>query len=179
MILIFGRYNRTVNLPPTPGHCPACRTHASIFWRRHYKTGHFFFFPLFSFSEQHQAALEAQLITGAAYGGSEEEETLASKVFSSMQKDEGLPAKDVGVDVRIKLGATKRVIILVEVATLEDLRPKDASRPRRRRAPIHRGRSRLRGRRDRRGEGHPLLRRAGDGTGGRGGAARPRGLTDR
>ena len=93
MILIFGRYNRTVNLPPTPGHCPACRTHASIFWRRHYKTGHFFFFPLFSFSEQHQAALEAQLITGAAYGGSEEEKTLASKVFSSMQKDEGLPAK--------------------------------------------------------------------------------------
>ena len=93
MILIFGRYNRTVNLPPTPGHCPACRTHASIFWHRHYKTGHFFFFPLFSFSEQHQAALEAQLITGAAYGGSEEEKTLASKVFSSMQKDEGLPQR--------------------------------------------------------------------------------------
>ncbi len=31
MILIFGRYNHTESLPPTSGHCPACRTHASIF----------------------------------------------------------------------------------------------------------------------------------------------------
>ncbi len=71
-----------------------------------------------------KSALEAHLITGAAYGDSEEEKTLASKVFSSMQKDEGLPAKAVGVAVRIKLGATKRVIILVEVATRKDLHPK-------------------------------------------------------
>ena len=38
------------------------------------------------------SALEAHLITGATYGDGEEEKTLASKVFPSMQKDEGLPA---------------------------------------------------------------------------------------
>ena len=195
MIFIFGRYNRTATLPPSTGPCPACRQTATIYWRRTYKTGHFFFFPLFSFAEKHQAAcgacgyqmegrypgpppplpfidrlgflvplgvggvavigfialiaigiatapppkvptaaqaaatsekaaLELHLHTGAAYGDSEVEKTLASKVFTSMQKDEGLPARDVGVAVRVKPGAVKRVIVLVEVTTLKDLRPK-------------------------------------------------------
>jgi len=192
MIFVFGRYSRVENLPPTSGQCPACRAHARIYWRRTYRTGHFFFFPLFSFREQHQAAcgscgyvmegrhpgpvpalpfidrlgfvvplgvggaalvgfialiavsaataappkpmaaaaateksaLEAHLVGGAFYGASDEERTVASKVFHSMQRDEGLPAKDVGVAVRIKPGVTKRVIVLVQVTTLKDLRPK-------------------------------------------------------
>jgi hypothetical protein len=191
MLLIFGRYQRTRDLPPTTGPCAACRSVATIYWRRHYKTGHFFFFPLFSFSEQHEAAcgacgsrfegrypvpppplpfldrlgflvpvgfggagllgvvalvaaaiatapppkpptaasiertsLEAHLITGQAFGESELERKIAAKIFDSLQKDEGLAAKDVGVAVRVKPGPTRRVIVLAQVLTLRDLRPK-------------------------------------------------------
>ena len=164
---------------------------STIYWRRHYKTGHFFFFPLFSFAEQHQAscgacgyvaegrhpgplpplpfidrlgflipvgvagagligligliafavatapppkpptaasleksALESTLHTGTSSGESELERTLASKVFASMQTDEGLAPKDVAVAVRVKPGARRRVIVLVQVLGLRDLRPK-------------------------------------------------------
>ncbi len=191
MIFIFGRYKRTENLPPLVGPCPACRNVTTIHWRRHYKTGHFFFFPLFSFSEQHQAAcgscgyvaegrypgtlpplpfidrlgflipvgvagaglvgligliayavatapppkpptaaaleksaLEAKLHTGTSSGDSELERTLATKVFAAMKTDEGLAASDVAVAVRVKPGATRRVIVLVQVLSLRDLRPK-------------------------------------------------------
>jgi hypothetical protein len=163
----------------------------TIHWRRHYKTGHFFFFPLFSFSEQHQAAcgacgytaegrhpgplpalpwidrlgflvpvgvlgtglvglislvvfaiatapppkpptaasvertaLEAHLVKGAPFGESELERSVAAKVFASLKDDEGLAPKDVAVAVRIKPGATRRVIVLIEVLGLRDLRPK-------------------------------------------------------
>jgi hypothetical protein len=164
---------------------------ATIYWRRHYKTGHFFFFPLFSFAEQHQAscggcgyvaegrhpgplpplpfidrlgflipvgvggagllgliglivfavatapppkpptaaaleksALESTLHAGTSSGESELERTLASKVFASMRTDEGLAPSDVGVAVRVKPGPTRRVIVLVQVLSLRDLRPK-------------------------------------------------------
>ena len=52
MLLIFGRYQRDVMLPPSSDRCPRCQNVAQIHWRRQYKTGHFFFFPLFSFGEQ-------------------------------------------------------------------------------------------------------------------------------
>lgn len=196
MVFIFGRYNRTENLPPTTGPCPACRQTATIYWRRTYRTGHFFFFPLFSFSEQHQAAcgacgyvtegrypapppplpfidrlgflvplgvggialagfialiavgiatapppkplsvaskeksaLELNLSPGQAYGATTLEKTVADHVFQAMQKDDGLLARNVAVAVKIKEGGTEagkhqRVIVLVEVTNLRDLRPK-------------------------------------------------------
>jgi len=36
--------------------CPRCQNVAQINWRRHYKTFHFFFFPMFSYGEQVMAA---------------------------------------------------------------------------------------------------------------------------
>lgn len=191
MIFIFGRYRRAAQLPPTTGPCPACRSVATIHWQRHYKTGHFFFFPLFSFSEEHQAtcgscgysmmgrypaqapplpfldrlgflvpvgvggagllaivalfawavatapppkpptaasiertALEEHLVNGQSFGDSKLEKELATKVFTTLQTDEGLAAKDIAVAVKVKPGATRRVIVLARVTNLRDLRPK-------------------------------------------------------
>lgn len=191
MLLIFGRYNRTANLPPLPGSCPACRQSTTIHWRRQYKTGHFFFIPLFSFGEQHQYAcgscgyvaegrypvqapplpwvdrmgfliplgiagsgivglialiavavatapppkpptaaanektsLERRLVKGTSAGDTELERKIAATVFDTLQKDEGLPRAEVAVAVRIKQGVTRRVLTLVQVQQLRDMRPK-------------------------------------------------------
>lgn len=56
MLLIAGRYVRNKMLPPTTDRCSRCHNVAQINWHRHYKTFHFFFFPMFSYGEQVMAS---------------------------------------------------------------------------------------------------------------------------
>ena len=71
-----------------------------------------------------KTALESTLHTGSSSGESELERTLAGKVFASMKSDEGLAESDLAVAVRVKPGPTRRVIVIVQVLSLRDLRPK-------------------------------------------------------